>query len=202
MCQLDALKASRNSKCFRPHLLGRQLTSARILCTKSTLSPLTRHGASDATGRTLQFERLQCTLSRSAILLGWACCIFRLKMPLPAIQLSRRLDVSSPRWNNQLLAVARNSTAEKSTSVDGQILLCRAVMLANRWFMWSLYCIPPCTQSLRLRPLLGSMRVLTCGFCALSGDMKLPSGKRKTMCVVSLVGPGGFLIKHCFLGYI
>ena len=48
----------------------------------------------------------------------------------------------------------------------------------------------------------GKHAILTCGCCTLSADMKLPSGKRKTKCVVSLVGPGGFLIKPCFLGYI
>ena len=34
----------------------------------------------------------QCMLERSAILLGWTCCIFKVKMPLLAIQLSRMLD--------------------------------------------------------------------------------------------------------------
>ena len=34
-------------------------------------------------------------LERSAILLGWTCCIFKVKMPLLAIQLSRMLDEGS-----------------------------------------------------------------------------------------------------------
>ena len=33
-----------------------------------------------------------CISERSNILLGWTCCIFKVNMPLLAIQLSRMLD--------------------------------------------------------------------------------------------------------------